>query len=107
VGYVVLAFTYLLGAAMLGGGFYLVRHRNFPGWWNGKLLWPLVHVTPRVTHLQGWAAAAFGVSILAIGLGALLQDITGGILVIAGMLGYVVGVVLFAYSTWLSRRAVD
>jgi hypothetical protein len=107
VGYVVLALTYLLGGALLAGGVYLVRHKTFPKWWSGFLLRPLVNITPRVTHLQGWASVAFGVSVLAIGSGALLADVAGGILVIAGMLGYLVGVALFVYSTWLSRRAAD
>jgi hypothetical protein len=107
MGYVVLALTWALGAAILGGGFYVISHRGFPGWWKGALLWPLVEVTPKVARLQGWAAVAIGASVLAIGVGALLQDITGGILVIVGMVGYLVGVALFGYSTWLSRRAVD
>jgi hypothetical protein len=104
MGYVVLALTWALGAAILVGGFYVIRHKRFPTWWKGALLWPLVEVTPKVARLQGWAAVAIGASIAAIGLGALLQDITGGILVIVGMAGYVVGVGLFGYSTWLSRR---
>jgi energy-converting hydrogenase Eha subunit A len=68
------------------------------------MLWPLVEVTPRVTHLQGWAGVALGVSILAIGLTPVVPEILGGVLVLVAMVGYLAGAVLFVYSTYLSRR---
>jgi hypothetical protein len=68
------------------------------------MLWPLVRVTPRVTHLQGWAAVGLGASILAIGFTPIVPDFVGGLLVLAALLAYLTGVVLFLYSTWLSRR---
>jgi len=42
---------------------------------------------------------------MAMGLGALLQNTTGGILVAVGIACYLLGAVLFVYSTYLSRRA--
>jgi len=91
---------------MLGIGVYLIRHNTFPGWWKRWMLWPLIRVTPSVTHLQGWAGVALGGSILAIAFTAVVPALAGGLLVILAMLGYVAGVFLFLYSTWLSRRQV-
>src|SRR2546428_13806988 len=65
--YLFMAVAYVLGGALLGAGLYLVRRDDFPSWWQDWMLWPLVRVTPRVTHLQGWAAGALGTSILALG----------------------------------------
>jgi hypothetical protein len=68
------------------------------------MLWPLVEVTPRVTHLQGWAGVGLGVSILAIGFTPVVPEILGGVLVLVAMVGYLAGTALFVYSTYLSRR---
>jgi energy-converting hydrogenase Eha subunit A len=57
-----------------------------------------------VTHLQGWAGVALGVSILAIGFTPVVPEILGGVLVLVAMVGYLAGAVLFVYSTYLSRR---
>ena len=102
--YVVLGVVYVLGAAMLWIGFYLIRHATFPAWWRRWMLWPLVRVTPSVTHLQGWAGIALGASILAIGFTPVVPALAGGMLVILALVGYLTGVVLFLYSTYLSRR---
>jgi hypothetical protein len=106
VTYVVLGLAYALGGAVLGIGIYLIRHSTFPAWWRRWMLWPLVRVTPSVTHLQGWAGVALGGSILAIGFTAVVPALAGGLLVILAMVGYLAGVVLFLYSTYLSRRGV-
>ena len=102
--YLLMAACYVLGGAMLGVGLYLVRRGTFPSWWKGWMLWPLMSVTPTVTQLQGWAAVGLGASILAIGFTPIVPDIVGGLLVIGAMAAYLAGVVLFLYSTWLSRR---
>ena len=102
--YLVMAAAYVLGAALLAVGLFLVRRSTFPDWWKGWMLWPLVRVTPRVTRLQGWAAVGLGVSILAIGFTPIVPDLVGGLLVLAALLAYLAGVLLFLYSTWLSRR---
>src|SRR5258708_6850747 len=96
--------AFVLGGVLLGGGLHLTRPDEFPHWGRSWMLWPLVEVTPRVTHLQGWAGAALGVSILAIGFTPVVPDILGGVLVLVAMLGYLAGAVLFVYSTYLSRR---
>jgi len=57
-----------------------------------------------VTHLQGWAGAALGVSILAIGFTPVVPEVLGGVLVLVAVVGYLAGAVLFVYSTYLSRR---
>lgn len=103
--YLFMAVAYVAGGALLGAGLYLTRQDDFPGWWQDWMLWPLVRVTPRVTHLQGWAAVALGVSILALGFTPVVPEIVGGMLVVLAVLAYVVGVALFGYSTYLSRRA--
>jgi hypothetical protein len=71
------------------------------------MLWPLRTVTPRVTHLQGWAGVALGISILAVGFTPIVPEDIGGVLVLAAMTTYLAGVVLFVYSTYLSRRAAS
>ncbi len=102
--YLLMAAAFALGAVLLGVGLYLTRQDEFPHWWRSWMLWPLVEVTPRVTHLQGWAGVALGVSILAIGLTPVVPEVLGGALVLVAMLGYLAGAVLFVYSTYLSRR---
>src|SRR5260370_7503141 len=93
-----------VGGVLLGVGLYLTRQDEFPRWWRSWMLWPLVEVTPRVTHLQGWAGVALGVSILAIGLTPVVTEVLGGVLVLVAMVGYLAGAALFVYSTYLSRR---
>ncbi|HXB03859.1 MAG TPA: hypothetical protein VNY77_03200 [Candidatus Angelobacter sp.] len=102
--YLLMTAAFVLGGILLGVGLYLTRQDEFPHWWRSWMLWPLVEVTPRVTHLQGWAGAALGVSILAIGFTPVVPEILGGVLVLVAMLGYLAGAVLFVYSTYLSRR---
>ena len=102
--YLLMAAAFVLGAVLLGVGLYLTRQDKFPHWWRSWMLWPLVEVTPRVTHLQGWAGVSLGVSILAIGLTPVVPEVLGGALVLVAMLGYLAGAVLFVYSTYLSRR---
>lgn len=99
-----LALVYLVGGAFLGAGIYLVMSGSFPGWWVRRMLWPLVRVTPTVTHLQGWAAVGLGASVLAIGFTTIVPEIVGGVLVLLAVAAYLAGVGLFVYSTWLSRR---
>src|SRR3989475_8157285 len=95
----------VLGGALLGAGLYLFRRDDFPSWWQDWMLWPLVRVTPRVTQLQGWAAVALGVSILALGFTPVVPEVVGGMLVLLALVAYAAGVALFGYSTYLSRRA--
>ena len=104
VGYALEAFAYLFGTALIGAGLYLVMRGTFPGWWRDRLLWPLVNLTPTVSHLQGWAAVGLGVSVLAIVFTTAAPDTLAGILVVAALAAYVVAVLLYLFSTWLSRR---
>src|SRR5690242_16831206 len=104
VGYVVEGLALFGGAFLVGAGVYLVRRGTFPEWWRRRMLWPLVHVTPRVSHLQGWAAIALGVSILSIVLTTVAPDGAAGILVVLALLAYIGGVALYLLSTWISRR---
>jgi hypothetical protein len=107
VGFVVQGLAYVAGGALLGAGVYLLMRRSFPGWWQERLLWPLVHVTPAVARLQGWAAVGLGLSILAIGFTPIVPEIAGGVLVLVAMVAYLAALALFLYSTWLSRRPVS
>lgn len=103
MGYVVQGMAYVAGGALLGAGAYLLTRGDFPGWWRERLLWPLVQVTPAVARLQGWAAVGLGLSILAIGFTSIVPAIAAGGLVLLAMVAYVAAVVLFLYSTWISR----
>jgi hypothetical protein len=103
--YLAMTGAYVIGGALLGAGLYLTRQDEFPSWLHDWMLWPLVRVTSRVTHLQGWAAVALGASILALGFTPVVPEIVGGMLVLLALLAYVVGVALFIYSTYVSRRA--
>src|SRR3989442_13762855 len=76
--YLFMAVAYVLGGALLGAGLYLVRRDDFPSWGQDWMLWPLVRVTPRVTHLQGWAAVALGTSILPLGFTPVVPEVVGG-----------------------------
>lgn len=104
MGYVVQGLAYIAGGALLGSGAYLLTRGDFPGWWRERLLWPLVQVTPAVARLQGWAAVGLGLSILAIGFTPIVPETAAGGLVLGAVVAYLVAVVLFLYSTWLSRR---
>src|SRR5260370_31121485 len=102
--YLLMAAAFVLGAVWLGVAPPVTRQDESPRWWRSWMLWPLVEVTPRVTHLQGWAGVALGVSILAIGLTPVVPEVLGGVLVLVAMVGYLAGAALFVYSTYLSRR---
>ena len=104
MGYVVEGAAYVGGSVLIAAGVYLVLRGSFPGWWRRRLLWPLVHATPRVSHLQGWAAIGLGVSILALVFTKAVPVVVAGILVVLALALYLVAVVLFLFSTWLSRR---
>ena len=104
MGYVVEAVAYISGVFLVGGGLYLVLRGTFPAWWQERLLWPLVRITPTVSHLQGLAAIGLGISILAIVLSSAVPESTAGLLVLGALLAYVIGLLLFIFSTWLSRR---
>src|SRR5579864_665612 len=88
VGYVVEGIAYVGGAVLIGAGLYLVMRGTFPTWWRQRMLWPLVNVTPRVSHLQGWASVALGVSILAIVFTTVAPDTVAGILVVVAFVTY-------------------
>src|SRR5262245_50835497 len=85
VGYVVEGVAYLAGALLIGGGLYLVLRGAFPAWWQSRLLWPLVHVTPTVAHLQGVAAIVLGASIVGIVFTSLVSESIGGVLILAAL----------------------
>ena len=104
MGYVVAGIACVGGAVLIGAGLYLVMMGTFPAWWRQRMLWPLVNVTPRVSHLQGWAAVALGVSILSIVFTTVAPDTIAGVLVVVAFVTYIGGVALYLFSTWLSRR---
>jgi hypothetical protein len=99
-----LVLLYLIGGVLTAGGIFIVGHRAFPAWLTGRLLWPLVVVTPAIATLQGWATLAFGVALLAFTFGPFAPDVTMAGLRALAAAGAAAGVILFAYSTWLSRR---
>jgi len=104
VGYVLEGVAYVGGTILIGAGLYLVMRGNFPAWWRRRLLWPLVNVTPRVSHLQGWAAVALGISILAIVFTTVAPEVVAGALAVFALVAYTASVALYVLSTWLSRR---
>jgi len=97
--------AYVSGTVLIGAGLYLIMRGTFPAWWQRRFLWPLVRVTPGVAHLQGWAAVGLGGSILAIVFTPVAPDGIAGILVLAALAAYLVGLVLFVVSTWLLSAA--
>src|SRR5260370_2394618 len=101
--YLLMTAAFVLGGILLGVGLYLTRQDEFPHWWRSWMLWPMVEVTPQVTHLQGWAGAALGVSILAIGLTPAVPELLGGGLVLVAMLRDLTGARVFIYITALPR----
>ena len=104
MGYVVEGVAYLSGACLIGGGLYLAMRGTFPAWWPQRILWPLVRVTRSVARLQGLTAVAAGASILTIVFTSIVPETTGGILVLAALATYVVALLMFLFSAWLSRR---
>lgn len=104
MGYAVEGIAYVGGTMLIGAGLYLVMRRNFPAWWPRRLMWPLVHLTPAVSFLQGLAALGLGASIISIVFTTVVPDVAGGLLVLFALAAYLIGLVLFLFSTWLSRR---
>jgi hypothetical protein len=99
-----LLFLYLIGGALVAGGIYVVAHGAFPTWVTGRLLWPLVTVTPVIAVLQGWASLSFGVAVLAFSFAPFAPVAAiGGLQALAGV-GAAAGSLLFGFSTWISRR---
>ena len=106
MGYVVEGAAYVGGTVLIAAGVYLILRGTFPAWWQRRLLWPLVRVTPTVAHLQGYASIVLGVSVLAIVFTTVAPMVVAGFLVIFALAAYLVAVVLFLFSTWKSRRPV-
>lgn len=104
MGYALEGAAYVGGTVLIACGVYLVMRGTFPAWWRRRFLWPLVNVTPRVSHLQGWAAIALGASVLVIVFSTVARSVAAGVLVLVALLAYLVAVGLFLVSTWLSRR---
>jgi hypothetical protein len=104
MGQVGLVAAYVAGGLMLGGGIFLVLSGHLPGWTGGWMLRPIDQLTPTVARLLGGAAIALGGSILALDVSTLVSEFTGGILVLGAIVVYLIGVGLFVFSTWLSRR---
>ena len=104
MGYGLQALGYVAGTGLIAAGVFLVVRGNFPSWWSQRLMWPLVNVTRRVSHLQGWAAIALGLSIIAVVLTSAAPVVVGGVLVVVALLLYALALVLYLFSTWLSRR---
>ena len=94
----------VVGVLLVGAGFFLVLGGDFPGWWQRRFLWPLVHMTRSVVRLQGIAGIAIGASILAIVAARVVPDPFGGLVVMVAMLAYAGGAATFVFSAWLSRR---
>jgi hypothetical protein len=103
VGYVLEGVAYIGGTFLIGAGLYLVMRGSFPSWWR-RLMWPLVHVTARVSHLQGWAAVGLGISVLSIVFTTVAPAVVAGALVVFALVMYVLAVALYLFSAWLSRR---
>lgn len=102
--YALEAVAYVGGTMLIASGVYLVMRGTFPTWWRRRLLWPLVNLTPRVSHLQGWAAIGLGASVIAIVFSTAAGDVVAGLLVVFALALYALAVGLFLLSTWLSRR---
>ena len=98
--------AYVGGTVLIAAGVYLIMRGTFPAWWQRRLLWPLVRVTPTVAHLHGYAAIVLGISVLAIVFTTVAPMVVAGFLVIFALAAYLVAVVLFLFSTWKSRRPV-
>ena len=89
---------------MVASGIYVIAHSAFPAWVKGALLWPLITITPAIATLQGWASVSFGVAVLAFSFAPFAPaPAVGGLGLLAGV-SVVAGSLLFAYSTWISRR---
>jgi hypothetical protein len=104
MGQVGLVAAYVAGGLMLGGGIFLVLAGTLPEWTDGWILRPVVDLTPMVARLLGAVAIFLGASIIALDLSSLVAEFTGGILVLAAIVAYVIAAGLFAFSAWLSRR---
>lgn len=96
--------AYVAGSLMLGMGVFLVLTGHFPAWWRARLLWPVARPTAAVAHVMGLAAILIGASVLAVGFSLILPEVAAGILVLVAIAAYVVGLVLYALSAWISRR---
>ena len=97
-------FLYLIGGALVAGGIHVIAHRAFPTWVRGGLLWPLITVTPAIAKLQGWASVLFGIAVLAFSFAPFTPAAAIGALQGLALVGAAAGSLLFAYSTWISRR---
>lgn len=104
MGYVGSTLAYLAGGLILGAGIFLVLSGTFPAWTRDWMLWPVVRLTPTISRLLGGVAIGLGGSILAMVVSTLVSELTGGLLVLLSIAAYVIGLGLFAFSTWLSRR---
>jgi hypothetical protein len=95
------------GVLLLAAGLYLTLGGDFPGWWQRRLPWPVMRLTPAVVRLQGISGIAIGASILGIILARIVPGPFGGLVVLLALLAYLAGAAVFVFSAWFSRRAVD
>lgn len=104
MGYAIEAVAYVGGVALIGAGLFLVLRGSFPAWWPKWFAWPLDHFTPAVSRLQGAVAIGLGASIMLLVFTTVAPGTLAGWLVVVAMAMYLISVLLFLFSTWLSRR---
>lgn len=107
VGYVVEGAAYVGGVALIGAGLFLLMRGSFPAWWQRWFAWPLINFTPLVARLQGGVAIGLGVSILLIVFTTVAPGSLSGSLALIAILAYLVTVLVFLVSIWLSRRGAS
>ncbi|HKV88203.1 MAG TPA: hypothetical protein VJT78_09425 [Candidatus Dormibacteraeota bacterium] len=103
MGYALEGVAYVCGVLIVGGGVYLLMLGGFPGWWR-RLAWPVVNLSRGVARVQGMALVALGLSLIGLVFTNEISGSASGALVLAALVIYLVGLGLFVFSTWLSRR---
>lgn len=103
MGFAIGVVAYFAGVFILGGGVWLIMQGAFPAWWR-RVSWPVLNPSRGVARLQGIGLVALGVSVIALVVTAEFSTSLGRVLIYGAVAAYLVGLALFAVSTWMSRR---
>lgn len=107
VGYVAEGAAYVSGVALIGAGLFLLLRGSFPGWWQRWFAWPLASFRPLVSRLQGAVAIGLGASLMLIVFTNVAAGTLAGILAIVALLAYVLAVLMYLVTIWLSHRGAS
>lgn len=107
MGYVIEGVAYVGGVALIGAGLFLLLRGSFPAWWQRWFAWPVAHFSPLIARLQGAVGIVLGASVMLIVFTSVAPASFAGILTLVALLAYVLALLVYLVSIWLSHRGAS